>query len=77
MLVDHYTTKTGENRGEIVILVEGIDEEKSASKEVIPEHVLDILLEELPLKQAATLASRITGERKNVLYDLALAKKGG
>jgi 16S rRNA (cytidine1402-2'-O)-methyltransferase len=77
LLVDHYTAKTGENRGEIVILVEGIDEEKSASKEVIPEHVLDILLEELPLKQAATLASRITGERKNVLYDMALAKKGG
>jgi len=75
-LVAYYTEKTGENRGEIVIIVAGVDEEKSESKEVIPEQVLDILLEELPLKQAATLASKITGERKNVLYDLALAKKG-
>jgi len=76
-LASRYAVNVNENRGEIVILVEGIDEEKSVSKEVIPEQVLDILLEELPLKQAATLASKITGERKNVLYDLALAKKGG
>jgi 16S rRNA (cytidine1402-2'-O)-methyltransferase len=62
-------------KGEIVILIEGINEEESESKEVIPEKVLDILLEELPLKQAATLASKITGERKNVLYEMALAKK--
>ena len=38
--------------------------------------VLEILMEELPLKQAAALASKITGERKNVLYELALEKKG-
>lgn len=37
--------------------------------------VLEILLAELPLKQAAHLAARITGGRKNELYDLALGLK--
>jgi 16S rRNA (cytidine1402-2'-O)-methyltransferase len=74
-LVTHYESAPNEQRGEVVLLVTGIDEATSESKEVIPEDVLDILLEELPLKQAATLASKITGERKNVLYEMALAKK--
>jgi 16S rRNA (cytidine1402-2'-O)-methyltransferase len=55
--------------------VHGVNEEKSESKEVIPEKVLDLLLEEMPLKQAALLTSKITGARKNELYELALAKK--
>lgn len=75
-LLNYYSNKPTEVRGEIVILVQGIDEEASESKEVIPEEVLNILLEELPVKQAAALASKITGERKNVLYEKALAKKG-
>lgn len=74
-LIAIYEAKPSTIKGEIVILVAGIDEEASESKEVIPENVLDILLEELPLKQAASLASKITGERKNVLYELALSKK--
>lgn len=75
-LIKYYEAHPHQQKGEIVILVQGIDEEQSESKEVIPENVLDILLEELPVKQAAALASKITGERKNVLYEMALAKKG-
>ena len=37
--------------------------------------ILDILLEELSVKQASTLAARITGKSKRVLYDAALGKK--
>ena len=74
-LVEHFHAHPLMQRGEIVILVAGIDEEASATKEVIPENVLDILLAELPLKQAVTLASEITGERKNILYEMALKKK--
>lgn len=76
-LVAYYQAHENQQRGECVILVEGIEEEQSESKEVIPEKVLDILLEELPVKQAAALASKITGERKNILYNLALEKKKG
>ena len=75
-LVEFYAENENKQKGEIVILVEGIDEEQSESKEVVPEEVLEVLLEELPVKQAVVLASKITGERKNVLYDLALEKKG-
>lgn len=75
ILADYYRENENKQRGECVILVEGIEEEASESKEVIPEQVLDILLEELPVKQAAALASKITGERKNVLYNMALEKK--
>jgi 16S rRNA (cytidine1402-2'-O)-methyltransferase len=75
-LYDFYEVNSEQQRGEVVILVKGSDGEASQGQVVFPEEVLDILLEELPLKQAAALASKITGERKNVLYDLALAKKG-
>ena len=75
-LIEYYEKHSDKVRGEIVVLVRGIEEEMSESKEVIPEKVLDVLLEELPLKQAASLASKITGARKNELYELALAKKG-
>ena len=74
-LIAWFDAHPGQLRGEFVILIEGVDEEEMESKEVIPENVLNILLEELPLKQAATLASKITGERKNILYEMALAKK--
>lgn len=75
-LIHAYENQTGKLKGEIVILVAGANEAESATREVIPQEVLEVLLAELPLKQAATLASKITGERKNVLYELALAKKG-
>ena len=74
-LADQFESNPLTQRGEIVILVAGIDEEASVTKEVVPAKVLDILLNELPLKQAVAMASEITGERKNVLYEMALNKK--
>jgi len=38
-------------------------------------HTLNILLREMPLKQAVKLATDITGESKNMLYAQALASK--
>lgn len=76
-IIAYFTSHADELRGEFVVLVAGVDEAEIESKTVIPENVLDILLEELPIKQAASLASKITGERKNTLYQMALAKKGG
>ena len=39
------------------------------------ERVLNILLSELPTKQAAQLAAHITGAKKNALYAHALTLK--
>jgi 16S rRNA (cytidine1402-2'-O)-methyltransferase len=40
------------------------------------ERVLKLLLEELPVSQATALAARITGLKKNRLYEFALRLKG-
>ena len=39
------------------------------------ERALAILLEELPVKQAASLAAKIAGGKKNELYRMALAMR--
>lgn len=63
-------------KGEMVLLVEGYDAEASSGEDPEVERVLKILLSELPLKQAAALAARITGEKKNRIYKMGLALKG-
>ena len=59
-------------KGEFVLIVEGapiavIDEDDKRLRDT-----LLVLLDELPLKQAAQLAARLTGLKKNVAYELAL-----
>ncbi|MFD2365054.1 16S rRNA (cytidine(1402)-2'-O)-methyltransferase [Pseudoduganella sp. GCM10020061] len=61
-------------RGEFVVLVEGAPAETDAA-EAEAERVLRILLEELPVKQAAALAAQISGGKKNALYEKALQIK--
>ena len=61
-------------KGEFVLIVEGAEPDRDATLER-GRHALEILLEELPVKQAAALAARISGARKNELYDLALELK--
>jgi 16S rRNA (cytidine1402-2'-O)-methyltransferase len=59
------------HKGEYVILVEGTIENLDADQ-AEADRVLKILLESCPVKQAATLAAQITGQKKNALYDRAL-----
>ncbi len=73
-LHDWLIADLNQQKGEFVILVKGA--EKSAPDENDPAlTILDILLTELPVKQAAQLASKITGVKKNWLYEQALRKK--
>lgn len=62
-------------RGEFVVLVEGAVQE-SAAADVEADRILQILLAECPVKQAAALAAQITGLKKNALYERALQLKG-
>lgn len=59
-------------RGEFVVIVEGTARAESETDDTEARRVLAVLLEELPTKQAAALAAKITGVKKNDLYDLAL-----
>jgi 16S rRNA (cytidine1402-2'-O)-methyltransferase len=61
-------------KGEFVILVEGAPV-AVVENDAESERVLAILLAELPVRQAATLAAQITGQKKNALYERALRIK--
>ena len=61
----------GQQRGEFVVLIGGAPAH-SIEKETEGERVLRILVNELPLKQAAELTAKITGGKKNALYQTGL-----
>jgi 16S rRNA (cytidine1402-2'-O)-methyltransferase len=65
---------TQQLKGEMVLIVAGADKGPAGSLGHADE-VLSLLLAELPVKQAAHLASQITGVKKNELYQKALAMK--
>ena len=67
---------SSQQKGEFVVIVEGfgIEEKTGLSEEA--ERVLGILLDALPLNQAVKLASSISGENRNALYELALKMRG-
>lgn len=59
-----------QHKGEIVLVVAGNIKDKSAHP--LRDEILAVLVDELPVKQAAKIASRITGINKNELYEAAL-----
>ncbi len=62
-------------RGEFVILLHGAAEPDRMEPDARDLQVLKVLLRELPLKQAAGLAAKITGVPKNRLYEKGVALK--
>ncbi|BCU05617.1 16S rRNA (cytidine(1402)-2'-O)-methyltransferase [Allochromatium tepidum] len=58
--------------GEMVILVEGCPASEADETREDAVRVLRILGESMPLSQAAALAARLTGAKKNALYRLGL-----
>ncbi|OYY49252.1 MAG: 16S rRNA (cytidine(1402)-2'-O)-methyltransferase [Methylophilaceae bacterium 17-44-8] len=69
------THDANQQRGEFVLLVEAAPPQVTLEVDHEAERVLRLLLEAVPLKQAAKLASEITGAKKNALYELALTIK--
>ena len=62
-------------KGEYVVLLEGAAGGSDA-QEAEAERILNILLAECSVKQAASLTAQITGRKKNALYERALEIKG-
>ena len=63
------------SRGEFVLIIEGATEDADAALSAA-QATLEVLLAALPVKQAASLTSKLTGASKNELYALALKMKG-
>ena len=63
-------------RGEIVIIVEGVTGTSDGAGRAQLERVLAVLLAELPASQAADLAAKLTGTSRNLAYQLALDLTG-
>lgn len=65
-------TEPDNRRGEFVILVKGATKVTAQLTDERIKRILSILLEEVPFNSAVRMASKITGERKNRVYQLAL-----
>jgi 16S rRNA (cytidine1402-2'-O)-methyltransferase len=61
-------------RGEFVLIVEGAARVARGAKEDA-RRTLELLLDDLPVRQAVTLAAKLTGGKRNELYKLALDLK--
>lgn len=64
-----------QQKGEFVLLLSGAEILDKSEVSEQARHTLTCLLADLPLKQAVKLATEITGENKNTLYQLALDLK--
>lgn len=70
-LFEKVSTDSNQQRGEIVLVLAGnVVSNHSLSADA--EKILKLLIKELPLAKAASLAAKITGDDKKQLYQLAL-----
>jgi len=71
-LIELFKQDPALTKGEFVVLIDNPTAENDASDSVADIELLRLLLSELPLKKAVQLATRISGKKKNYLYQLAL-----
>jgi 16S rRNA (cytidine1402-2'-O)-methyltransferase len=74
-LLEQIQADSQQQKGEFVVMVQGAPPRDPAAIDTAAEQMLAVLLSELPLKQAAALAAKITGLSKNVLYEQGLKLK--
>lgn len=71
-VLDRVRADMNQQKGEMVLLVSAYQPPKNEGIGREAEEVMAVLLEQLPVKQASALASKITGVKKNQLYQWAL-----
>ena len=66
-----------QRKGEFVIIIQGaeVDDTEPSIVQVDVDRLLEILVNELPVKQASEIVARIAGTKKNQLYKKALKMK--
>ncbi|KLT72898.1 16S rRNA methyltransferase [Neisseria arctica] len=72
---DMLKADSNQSRGEMVLILHPAQVVKHSDLPEAAQQVMKVLAAELPTKQAADLAAKITGESKKALYDLALTWK--
>lgn len=75
VMVDWVAADSNQQRGEIVLLVHGATKPENAEISAEQERIMKVLLEDLPVKQAAAIGAKVTGLKKNFLYDWALQQE--
>ena len=73
-LIDIVERDTNNQKGEIVLVVEGC-EKKSNMLGDASTKILTLLLEEISSSKASAIAAKITGENKKMLYQEAIRIK--
>ncbi len=74
-LIEWIEQDHNQQKGEFVVLVSGAPEKEQEGFSTETLRTLDILMQELPVKQASALTAKLTGEKKNALYQAALERK--
>lgn len=74
-LLEWMKQDANQQKGEFVVMIQGCEEKADEGVDEESLRVLDLLADELPVKQAAALAAKITGFKKNQLYQIALERK--
>jgi len=63
------------SKGEFVLLISGAEQSSADSETLELAKLLGILVQHLPVKQAAVIASELTQRKKNELYEMLLNMK--
>ena len=74
-ILQRFEEDSNQMRGEFVVMVDYRPQEDESDNDQEARRILEILLTELPVKQASQLAAKITGLKKNFLYQIALDMK--
>ena len=71
-ILQRFEEDANQLRGEFVVMVDYRVSDEGNDNDQEARRILEILLQDLPLKQASQLAAKITGKKKNYLYQIAL-----
>ncbi len=74
-LVDWIGSDANQQKGEFVVLVQGLSKEEAGEIGEDTEWLLLRLAEELPPKKAAAIVAEVSGLRKNRLYEYLMERK--
>jgi len=74
-LVAFVRSDSDQQRGEAVLLVHGAPPPAADALADEPRRIAELLAAELPVKQAAGLAAKITGAKKNQIYDYLVKER--